>query len=206
MLLVILAPLLCAALAFAVPSGRRRPLALVAGAVAHALGVVTLVAAPPAPRPGAWLQFDALARVTLLTTTILSVATAIYAQGYLGRRADRDNRVFVGGLLALLAAMTTVALSHHLGVSWVAMEAATLSTAPLIYFNHNARSLEAAWKYLLIGSLGIALALLGTFFLALAGAGPGGPRSRWPRSLSRTRRTSGAPSRCSPARCSTLRA
>jgi hydrogenase-4 component F len=57
------------------------------------------------------------------------------------------------------------------------MEASTLSTAPLIYFYHNARSLEAAWKYLLIGSLGIALALLGTFFLALSGAGPGGPHS-----------------------------
>ena len=57
------------------------------------------------------------------------------------------------------------------------MEASTLSTAPLIYFNHNARSLEAAWKYLLIGSLGIALALLGTFFLALSGAAPGGPQS-----------------------------
>jgi hydrogenase-4 component F len=57
------------------------------------------------------------------------------------------------------------------------MEAATLATAPLIYFNQNARSLEAAWKYLLIGSLGIALALLGTFFLALSGAAPGGPRS-----------------------------
>jgi hydrogenase-4 component F len=59
----------------------------------------------------------------------------------------------------------------------VAIEITTLATAPLIYFNHNARSLEAAWKYLLICSLGIALALLGTFFLALSGAAPGGPRS-----------------------------
>ena len=106
-----------------------------------------------------------------------STHSAIASSRSLSRRADRDNRVFVGGLLALLAAMTTVALSHHLGVTWVAMEAATLATAPLIYFNHNARSLEAAWKYLLIGSLGIALALLGTFFLALSGAAPGGPRS-----------------------------
>jgi hydrogenase-4 component F len=63
------------------------------------------------------------------------------------------------------------------------MEASTLATAPLIYFNHNARSLEAAWKYLLIGSLGIALALLGTFFLALSGAGEGGPQSLFVRDL-----------------------
>ena len=62
--------------------------------------------------------------------------------------------------------MTLVTWSHHLGLMWVAMEATTLASAPLIYFNHNARSLEATWKYLLICSVGIALALLGSFFLA----------------------------------------
>ena len=53
---------------------------------------------------------------------------------------------------------------------WVAIEATTLSSAPLLYFNHNPRSLEATWKYLLIGSVGIALALLGSFFLAYSAA------------------------------------
>ncbi len=177
MLFVILAPLALAAVAFAFPSNARRPLVLLAGALVHAAGVGWLFAASPEARRGTWLALDPIGQVTLLTTTILFVASAVYAQGYLARRRDRDNRVFVGGLLALLGSMTTVALSHHLGLTWVAMEASTLSTAPLIYFNHNARSLEAAWKYLLIGSLGIALALLGTFFLALAGAGPGGPRT-----------------------------
>jgi hydrogenase-4 component F len=177
MLFTILAPLALAAVGFALPSNRRRPLALLAGALLHAAGVAALLAAPPAARPGAWLVLDPLGRLTLLTATVLFLASAVYAQGYLARRADRDNRVFVGGLLVLLSAMTVVALSHHLGLTWVAMEASTLSTAPLIYFNHNARSLEAAWKYLLIGSLGIALALLGTFFLALSGAAPAGPRS-----------------------------
>jgi len=55
---------------------------------------------------------------------------------------------------------------------WVAMEATTLASAPLIYFNHNSRSLEATWKYLLICSVGIALALLGSFFLAYASLHP----------------------------------
>jgi hydrogenase-4 component F len=176
-LLVIVAPLACAAVAFAVSSGRRRPLALLAGALAHAAGVVRLVAAPPVAGAREFFGVDALSKITLLTTTALFLAAAVYAQGYLARRADRDNRTFVGGLLVLLAAMSTVALSRHLGLTWVAMEAATLATAPLIYFNHNARSLEATWKYLLIGSLGIALALLGTFFLALSGSGPGGPQT-----------------------------
>jgi hydrogenase-4 component F len=49
---------------------------------------------------------------------------------------------------------------------WVALEATTLTSAPLVYFSKNPRSLEATWKYLMIGSVGIALALLGSFFLA----------------------------------------
>jgi hydrogenase-4 component F len=61
-----------------------------------------------------------------------------------------------------------VVLSHHLGLMWVAMEATTLATAPLLYFNRSGRSLDATWKYLVVGSVGIALALLGSFFLAYA--------------------------------------
>jgi hydrogenase-4 component F len=177
MRLVIFAPILLGVVTLLVPSNRRRPLLLLAGALVHAAGVAALFLDPPGTHPGAWLVLDAMGKVTLLTTTVLYVAAAVYAQGYLARRPDRDNRIFVAGLLGLLGAMTAVALSHHLGLSWVAIETTTLVSAPLIYFNHNARSLEAAWKYLLVCSLGIALALLGTFFLALSGAGPGGPRS-----------------------------
>ena len=93
---------------------------------------------------------------------------SLYAPGYLALRSDRPNRVFCANLFVVLAMMTLVTLSHHLGLMWVAMEATTLASAPLLYFNHNARSLEATWKYLLIGSVGIALALLGSFFLAYA--------------------------------------
>ncbi len=177
MVFLILAPLALAALAFADPSAQRRPLALLAGAALHLGCLAVLWISPPAPALGGWLELDALAKVVLATASVLFAVCAVYAQGYLARRTDRDNRVFVGGLLVLLSAMTVVALSQHLGLLWVAIELTTLSTAPLIYFNKSARSLEAAWKYLLVCSLGIALALLGTFFLALSGAGPGGPRS-----------------------------
>ena len=179
MLLLLLAvvPFALGAVALLVPSQRRRPTALLAGGVLHAAGVAALWIAPLAPRPGAWLAADALGKLVLTTTSAVFLMCSVYAQGYLRRRADRDNRIFVGGLLALLGAMTVVALAQHLGLLWVAIELTTLSTAPLIYFNHNARSLEAAWKYLLVCSLGIALALLGTFFLAYSGAAPGGPRS-----------------------------
>src|SRR5207253_2384009 len=92
-------------------------------------------------------------------------------------RADRPNRVFCANLFVSLALMTLVTLAHHLGLMWVAMEAITLATAPLLYFNRNPRSLEATWKYLLVGSVGIALALFGTFFLAYAALKGGIPES-----------------------------
>lgn len=177
MTLLVLVPLLLAAVALVDPSPRRRPLALLTGGVLHLAGVAILCLGDPAPAYGGALELDPLARVVLPTVSVLFAVCAFYAQGYLARRPERDNRIFVGGLLVLLSAMTVVALAQHLGLLWVAIEITTLSTAPLIYFARSARSLEAAWKYLLVCSLGIALALLGTFFLALAGAGPGGPRS-----------------------------
>ena len=70
-----------------------------------------------------------------------------------------------------------LALAQHLGLLWVAMEATTLATAPLLYFNRTARSLEATWKYLMIGSVGIAIALLGSLFLAYSAHLGGGEPS-----------------------------
>ena len=177
MLLVILAPLALAAVAFAMPRSPWRPATLLPAAALHAAGVARLWAAPPAPRPGAWLGLDPPGLLALTVMSALFLVCAVYAQGYLARRSDRDDRAFVGGLLLLLSTVTTVALSQHLGLLWVAIEITTLSTAPLIYFNRNEGSLEAAWKYLVVCSVGIAMALIGTFLLALASAGPGGPRS-----------------------------
>jgi hydrogenase-4 component F len=76
--------------------------------------------------------------------------------------------VFVSGLLGFLGAATLVAVSHHLALLWVGMETTTLALAPLVYHRHDRRSLEAVWKYLLLSSVGIALALFGTFLLAAA--------------------------------------
>src|SRR5258708_33315222 len=71
--------------------------------------------------------------------------------------------------------MTAVTVSQLLGLIWVAVEATTLFSPPLIYFHRHHRSLEATWKYILICSVGIALALMGNFSLtASGGVQPGG--------------------------------
>jgi hydrogenase-4 component F len=167
--LLIVYPLVMAALTFAVPSNRWRPWLLPLGGLGHltlALWAVFGHLEAPVSGLGGWLLLDALGKVFLGFLAVLFFLCALYAPGYLALRSDRPNRVFCANLFAGLAMMTLVSLSQHLGLMWVAMEATTLISAPTIYFNQNARSLEATWKYLLIGSVGIALSLLGSFFLA----------------------------------------
>src|SRR5207248_2008976 len=86
---------------------------------------------------------------------------------------NAPEATFTACLLLFLAAMTLVTVSQGFGLLWVAVEATTLASAPLIYFHRHPHSLEATWKYLLICSVGIALALLGNFFLAVAATGSG---------------------------------
>jgi hydrogenase-4 component F len=112
------------------------------------------------------LGLDPPGALVLLVVSGLFLCCSFYAVGYLNYRQERPNRVFVACLLAFLGFASLVALSQNLGLMWVAIEATTLSTAPLIYFNHSKKSIEATWKYLIVGSVGIALALLGTYCLA----------------------------------------
>ncbi|RPI60597.1 MAG: NADH dehydrogenase FAD-containing subunit, partial [Planctomycetaceae bacterium] len=134
-----------------------------------------------------WIALDAQGGLFLCITSGLFMAAAVYAVGYLRResQASRETEdteegflfrnepeaIFIGCLLLFLATMCLVCLSQHLGLLWVAVEATTLVSAPLISFHRHHRSLEATWKYLLICSVGIAIALLGYFFLAYAGRG-----------------------------------
>ena len=170
-------PLVGAGFALAIPTHRIGPArigTLVTVAAAHLALVVTLWIVPAAPTLGGWFASDALGLVVLTLVSVLFFLTSLYTVGYLQRERPRGGRVFVSALLGFLAATTVVTLSQHLALLWVGMEATTLTVAPLIFHRHDRRSLEAVWKYLLISSVGIALALLGTFFLAAAqGDAPG---------------------------------
>jgi hydrogenase-4 component F len=128
----------------------------------------------PAVVPGTWFGFDALARAVLPAVSLLFLVCSAYGVTYLRLRTERPNRVFVAALLALLGLMSLALQAQHLGLLWVAVEGATLSTVPLLHFNRTARAVEAAWKYLLIGGTGIALSLLGSFCLGYASLHDGG--------------------------------
>jgi hydrogenase-4 component F len=129
------------------------------------------------PAEGAWLGLDALSRLVLVVTSLLFFSCALYAVAYLDLRRDRGNKTMVPCLLIFLSAMTLAISARHLGLLWMAVEATTIASAPLIYFNRNRLSIEATWKYLLLCSVGIALAMLGLLFIAYAALAGGAPVS-----------------------------
>ncbi len=145
-----------------------RPWILPLGFSIHLSLVIACWQTLPTPSPLGWFGLDEAGLIVLSLASAMLLVFSIYCLEYLRLRKERPNRLFTASLAFILSALSLVCVSRHMGLLWVGMEALTLASAPLIYFNHNQRSLEATWKYLMMGSLGIGLALLGTFFLALA--------------------------------------
>jgi hydrogenase-4 component F len=182
LLLLILIPAAAGLAAFAIGPDRPRRILLLATAALHVFITGTAAWHRPPPLGNGWLALDDLGLLFLAITSLLFLAAALYAVPYLahekpGAQADRTEpflfvnapeATFTGCLLFFLATMTLVCLTQRLGLLWVGLEATTLTSAPLIYYHRHHRSLEALWKYLVICSVGIALALLGNFCLSAA--------------------------------------
>jgi hydrogenase-4 component F len=166
--LLLAIPAVGGALALARPRRMARAATLLTVALVHLALVVLVWLRPLRAGAGDWIALDSLGLLVLSLVSLTFAAVACYAVGYPRSRRPGGDRAFTGCLLMLLAAATLVCSSQHLALLWVGMEAVTLSVAPLIYHEDDRRSLEAVWKYLMLSSLGIALALLGTFFLATA--------------------------------------
>jgi hydrogenase-4 component F len=167
--LLVCLPIAAALIALTIPSNRWRPWVLPCAAALHLVLSFQAILAPTEQLSGKWLALDPLGKIFLSLISVLFFLCASYAVGYLAVRKERDNRVLCTCMILSLGMMSLIIMSHHLGLMWVAMEATTLLSAPGLYFNHNSRSLEATWKFLLICSVGIALALMGSFFLAYSG-------------------------------------
>ncbi len=130
-----------------------------------------------------WIELDPVGLYFLSIVSLLFLVCAIYSMWYLAKEekssdhSDADgfpflsnepDNVFCSCLLFFLGSMTLVCCSHHFGLMWVGIEATTLASAPLIYFHRRQSSLNATWKYVLICSVGIGLALLGNLLLAVS--------------------------------------
>jgi hydrogenase-4 component F len=176
LLALILMPVLAAVPAFFVTRPGARTALLLGCATVHVMLVARLWTMVGTAALGGWLGVDGLGLIVLTVNSVLFIVVVSYAVGFLRAQRAREGRVLASGMLVFLGAASLVALSHHLALLWVGMEATTLSLAPLIYDRHDRRSLEAVWKYLVLSSVGIALALLAVFLLATAQPSVAGTR------------------------------
>ena len=108
--------------------------------------------------------------IFLAVMSLVFFAVAVYNNGYLKDEvaSPRKLRHYTYMVLFFVLSMTGAILSTNLGVSWVFIEGTTLASAYLIYFHKTKHSIEAAWKYVFICSIGIALAFVGIILLTFA--------------------------------------
>ncbi len=149
-----------------------------AGPLSIALSVVMLVAAlavlirvqdrGPQSAFGDWIYIDSLGVIVLTLITIVGTCAALNSQSYIahdlarGELRAEDEPRYYALFLAFMATMVAVPMVNNLGLMWVAIEATTVVSVLLVSIYRTGHSLEAAWKYLVLGSVGIALALFGT--------------------------------------------
>ena len=113
---------------------------------------------------------DNLNKIFLMVLSIVFLAVSVYNTEYMkdDESSTRKLRHYTYAVLLFVLSMTGAILSSNLGITWVFIEATTLASAYLIYFHKTKHSIEAAWKYVFICSIGIALAFVGIILLTIA--------------------------------------
>jgi hydrogenase-4 component F len=177
-LAILIAPLAAGIVCFFVPARVAAAVTVVSGVACFGL-VLALV--PDAAHGnlsylGSYLRVDAVSVIFLLATGFLYAAVAVYSVGYLGNRPDAVyRRRFYAGFNVFAWAMLAAPLMGSLALLWIAVEVTTIVSALLVTIEalptqEGDGAVEAAWKYVLIASAGLGLALLATVFLYYAGA------------------------------------
>ncbi len=173
-------PLLGALLSL-LPGRRIAPAASVTvGVACLGLALALVPAASKGPVALSFLRADAISVVFVLGTAFLYATTTAYSVGYLRaehERADfpRYSRLFWVGLNLFAWAMLCAPLMNSLALLWIAVEITTVVSALLVALDGTRGSAEAAWKYVLIASAGLGIALLATIVMYYAGASVLGP-------------------------------
>ncbi|GAB4341461.1 MAG: proton-conducting transporter membrane subunit [Desulfobulbaceae bacterium] len=165
--LVILIPLLLGASCFILPRVAGRVVVVLAGVLHFLLSGAAIGGLLPPLLPD-YFVLTPMGSLVLVLTSLLYLAVGVYTVSYMKQVEMTAEPACNGSLVIFLAAMSMAAVADQIIVFWIAVEATTLASAPLILLHRSKGALEAAWKYVLICSVGIALALLSAFFLVLA--------------------------------------
>ena len=176
---------------------------MLADACSPSLAALSLFVERPAA--GRYLLVDDLNNVFIVLTTFVGFTTSVFSASYIGHELETGRltptylRFYHAMYQVLMFAMNLALVANNIGLMWVAVELATLTTVLMVGIYRTHEALEAAWKYFILGSVGIALALFGTILVYMA-AQPvdrRGPRCHGLDRADRARR------RASIRRCST---
>jgi hydrogenase-4 component F len=126
------------------------------------------------PSFGSYLLVDDLNKVFIVLTTFVGFSTSVFSASYIGHEIEIGRltptfvRFYHAMYQALMFAMNLALVANNIGLMWVAIEMATLTTVLMVGIYRTHEALEAAWKYFILGSVGIALALFGTILVYMA--------------------------------------
>ncbi|MCB5265961.1 MAG: NADH-quinone oxidoreductase subunit F [Candidatus Cloacimonetes bacterium] len=156
-------PVLAIVLSLVISSRRKIDLLVLFHALIHSgLGLCAYI------ERGSLMGMDDLGLFIYLILSVLYAATAFYRLGHKDSSTIKNYRIHSIFLMIFVMAMDGAAMAKDLGLIWVFVEATTISSALLISYSNSKKSLEAAWKYLFICSVGIALAFAGILLLVIA--------------------------------------
>jgi len=169
---VLAVPAVAAVLLAALPNYRATARLNVLATTLTLICALSLFVAKPAP--GAYVLVDDLNNTFIVLTTFVGWTTSIFSASYIGhelaigRLTPRSVRFYHAMYQVLMFAMNLALIANNIGLMWVAIEIATLTTVMMVGIYRTHEALEAAWKYFILGSVGIALALFGTILVYMA--------------------------------------
>jgi len=169
---VLLIPALAAALLAALPGYRLTARINVLTTALTLLCALSLFFDRPAP--GAYLSIDDLNGTFIVLTAFVGFTTSVFSASYIGHELEIGRlsppfvRFYHAMYQVLMFAMNLALVANNIGLMWVAIELATLTTVLMVGIYRTHEALEAAWKYFILGSVGIALALFGTILVYMA--------------------------------------
>ena len=171
--LVLLIPIVAAALLALLPGYRLTARLNVLASLLTLLAALSLFVTEP-PAPGLYLLVDDLNIVFIILNTFVGFTTSVFSASYIaheleiGRLTPANLRFYHAMYQIMMFGMNLAFVSNNIGLMWVAVELATLTTVLMVGIYRTHEALEAAWKYFILGSVGIAFALFGTILVYMA--------------------------------------
>ncbi|MCI0364421.1 MAG: hydrogenase 4 subunit F, partial [Phycisphaerales bacterium] len=170
--LMLAAPVAAAAILAVLPGYRLSASVNMAASFVTLLAALSLLIEKPAPGP--YILVDDLNIVFVVLNSFVGFTTSVFSASYIaheletGRLTEVHLRFYHAMYQALLFAMNLALVANNIGLMWVAIEMATLTTVIMVGIYRTEEAIEAAWKYFILGSVGIALALFGTILVYMA--------------------------------------